>query len=415
MQATPQTTFKILGPLLLTVFLDLLGVGIVIPIAAPLLLNPAIGMLPFDFTLAHRSIILGFLLGSYALAQFFGAPILGAMADRYGRKIMLTTSLIGTCIGYVIFALGIYEKSIVLCFLSRILDGFTGGNIVIAMSSIADVTDEKNRAKNFGLVGMSFGLGFVLGPYIGGKLADPGIVSWFNFATPYWFVAALSAVNILLISLLFTETLPTPTNTKISFATGFKNIYAAFSDPGLRTIFFVVFFFTFGFNCFSQFFQVFMIEKYQYNLSEIADMFAYIGIWLALSMGLLTRPLSKKFQPHQIPVISLLCLGITMPFLIMPEQSKYLYFILPFIAIFNALTTPNITALVSLKAGPEKQGSIMGINQSMQSLAMATTPIIAGFITSININLPIITATCCIIISWLIFVIFFKKPQKDQN
>lgn len=411
MQAANQSTFKALGPLLLTVFLDLVGVGVVIPIAAPLLLDPKTNMLPIDYTLAHRSIILGFLLGSFALAQFFGAPILGAMADRYGRKIMLTASLVGTCIGYIIFALGIYEKSIFLCFLSRIVDGFTGGNIVIAMSSIADVTDEKNRARNFGLVGMSFGIGFVLGPYIGGKLADPSIVSWFNFATPYWFVAGLSAVNILLISLLFTETLPKATNTKISFNTGFKNIYAAFSDPSLRTIFFVVFFFAFGFNCFTQFFQVFMIEKHHYNLSDIANMFAYIGMWLAVTQGALTRPLSKKFQPHRIPAISLLCLGIAMPFLIMPDQSKYLYFILPFIAVFNGLSTPNITALVSLKAGPEKQGSIMGINQSMQSLAMAIPPIMAGFITSININLPIITASCCIIISWLIFVIFFKKPQ----
>ncbi len=405
-----KSTTKILAPLLLTVFLDLLGVGVVIPIAAPLLLNPSTGMLPIDFTLTHRSIILGFLLGSYPLAQFFGAPILGAMADRYGRKKLLTLSLIGTCIGYIIFAIGIYEHSILLCFLSRILDGFTGGNIAIAMSSIADVTDEKNRARNFGLIGMSFGIGFVLGPFIGGKLADPSIVSWFTFATPYWFTAILSAVNIFLISILFKETLPKARQTEISFFTGFRNIHTAFSDSNLRTIFLVVFFFTFGFNCFTQFFQVFMIGKHHYNQSDIADMFAFIGICLAITQGALTRPLSKKFSPYQIPKISVLMLGLVMPFLIFPDQSKYLYCILPFIAIFNGLTTPNTTALVSMQAGPEKQGSIMGINQSMQSLAMAIPPILAGFITTININLPIITASCSILIAWLIFITNVKKP-----
>ena len=183
----------------LTVFLDMLGVGIVIPVIAPLLLDPSHNMLSVDYTVEARTILLGFLIAAYPLAQFFGAPMLGALSDRFGRKKLLFISLIGTFAGYILFATAILEQNIYLLFFSRLLDGFTGGNISIALSAISDSSDEKSKAKNFGIVGAAFGLGFILGPYIGGKLADPGIVSWFNASTPFWFAAILTAVNLLFV------------------------------------------------------------------------------------------------------------------------------------------------------------------------------------------------------------------------
>jgi MFS family permease len=402
-------------PIILTVFIDLVGVGIVIPIAAPLLLTHANHLLPLHYDLSQRSIVLGFLLGSYSIAQFFGAPVLGALADKYGRKKLLLLSLAGTCGGYILFAYGILTHNIILCFASRTLDGFTGGNISIAMSAIADVTDEKNRAKNFGLVSMSFGLGFILGPFIGGKLADPQLVSWFNFATPYWFAAILCFSNMLLLIGMFKETLQHKSNRKISFATGFNNVKAALSDSRLRAIFIAVFFTVFGFNFFTQFFQVFLIHKFRYNQSDIADIFAYIGLWLAFTQGAITRLLSKKMDSPTAVTFSLVLLAITFPFLLLPKQSMELYFILPFIAIFNGVTAPNLTAVVSMQAGPDQQGSILGIRQSMQSLAMAAPPIIAGFMTTISVNLPIYAAAFFSLVGWIVFKFFFhEKTKKEQ-
>ena len=134
------------------------------------------------------------------MAQFFGAPILGAMSDRFGRKKILILSLVGTCIGYLFFGAGIAAASLITLFISRAIDGFTGGNISIALSAIADISDPKEKAKNFGLIGMAFGLGFILGPYIGGKLADPSVVGWFTHSTPFWFAAALTFLNIILVT-----------------------------------------------------------------------------------------------------------------------------------------------------------------------------------------------------------------------
>jgi DHA1 family tetracycline resistance protein-like MFS transporter len=395
----------------LTVFIDMLGVGIVIPVIAALLLDPSHNMLSAGTSMSTRTIILGFLIASYPLAQFFGAPMLGALSDRYGRRKLLALSLFGTLIGYILFAIAILEQNIFMLFVSRILDGFTGGNISVALSAISDFSDEKSKSKNFGMVGAAFGLGFILGPYIGGKLADPTIVSWFNAATPFWFAAILTSVNLLFVFAKFPETLRERRNTPVSVFTGMQNIGKAFKLTHLRTIFLVVFLLTLGFNFFTQFFQVFLINKFQFTISNIADIFAYIGIWIVIAQGGLQRPLSKKYSPLAILQISGILLGIALPMLLLPDQSKYIFFVLPFIAVFQGLTQPNITSLVSSQAGKDEQGQILGINQSIQSLGMAIPPIIASYINLVNINLPIVTASFCIILGWAVLIVFFRNKK----
>jgi len=147
----------------------------------------------------------GWLMSAFPLAQFLCTPILGQLADRYGRKKVLAFSIGGTAISYALFALGIYTKSIPLLFFARILDGISGGNISVAQAVIGDVSNAKNRAKNFGLVGVSIGIGFILGPFIGGKLSDPAVISWFDAATPFWFAAFLSIINHINLILLKVE------------------------------------------------------------------------------------------------------------------------------------------------------------------------------------------------------------------
>ncbi len=401
-----------LATIFFTVFMDLLGVGIAIPTTAVVLLNPHSGLLSPSVVFATRTFLLGLLIASYPLAQFFGAPILGALSDRFGRKKILTLSLLGTFVGYIFFASGILAHSLLLLFLSRIIDGFTGGNISIALSAMADISSDKDKPKNFGLVGMAFGLGFILGPYIGGKLSDPSIVSFFNLATPFWFAAFLSLVNILLVIKNLPETLKNKVHRPVSFTTGFKNLAKAMSMGNLRTLFTVVFLLTFGFSFFAQFFQVFLIQKFHYSQSQIGDLFAYIGLWIAITQGLLTRAISKKFSPTQILSVTILTLGLMFPLLLLPHKAIYLYFLLPFVAMSNGLTQPNSTTLISSLAESNSQGEILGISQSIQSLGMALPPLISGFIVSLNINLPILVACFCTLASWFVFTYSFKPKHK---
>jgi DHA1 family tetracycline resistance protein-like MFS transporter len=143
----------------------------------------------------------------------------------------LLISLLGTAIGYVLFALAVAWRDMPLLFISRILPGFTGGNVSIAMSAIADISHGPRKTRNFGYIGMAFGLGFILGPFIGGKLADPTVLPWFDAATPFWFAALLTVISILLCIVLFSETFHARVKTAINPLMGFQNLAKAFTIP----------------------------------------------------------------------------------------------------------------------------------------------------------------------------------------
>jgi MFS transporter, DHA1 family, tetracycline resistance protein len=219
----------------LVVFMDLVGFGIIIPVL-PLLLviknfgsvsNPSY-VLPMDFSQQNAYILYGFLLATYALGQFLATPILGQFSDKFGRKPILAYSLMGTCISYIIFAYGIITKDLGILFFSRFFDGITGGNISVAQAIVADISTPQNRAKNFGMIGAAFGLGFILGPYIGGKLSDPTVVSWFDASVPFWFAAILSFTSVLFVVFQLPETNQhIDGNKKIIWSQCINNIIAA--------------------------------------------------------------------------------------------------------------------------------------------------------------------------------------------
>ncbi len=402
-------------PVFLTVFIDMLGVGIAIPIFATVLLRSDANLFPIGTPENIRNITLGLLIASYPIVQFFGSPILGAISDRKGRKKVLTITITVTMIGYILFGIGLVLRNLPLLFASRIIDGFTGGSISVCMSSIADISDRDEKVRNFGLVGMAFGMGFILGPFIGGILSDPTIHPWFTYSMPFWFAAAVCGFNAILLQWKFKETLHTRIDTPISALTGIHNIVRAFQLPSLRTMFAVVFLLTLGFNFFTQFFQVYLIDKFAFTQSQIGYLFAFVGVWIAITQGGITRMLSHRFTPQQTLAGTIFLLAFTLPLLLLPENAIYLLVILPFVAIFEGLIIPNSNSIISNLADEKSQGEIMGINQSIQSLGMAIPPIIAGFIVSVHQNLPILSGAAFTLVAWVVFVRYYKeKPHEKQ-
>jgi DHA1 family tetracycline resistance protein-like MFS transporter len=391
----------------------MLGVGIIIPVIPALFFEESTAILDASYSEAQRSILYGFLIASYPVLQFFGAPLLGALSDRYGRKPMLTMSLFGTMIGYLLFAWAIKEGWLVLLFLSRMLPGFTGGNISIILSSIADVSDAQSKTRNFGLVGMAFGLGFILGPTLGGVLADNTVVSWFSSETPFYFTAAITLLNIILVWYRFRETLQQASSVPFSMLRGFRNIGKSFAAPNLRGIFTIVLGLSLGFTFFTQFYAVILIQDFDFTEKNIGLLFGWIGIWLAITQGLIVRKLSNIVAPKFILQFTILTLSIGIALVLLPDQAWWFYVIAPIIAISQGITSPNMTSVISEQANADQQGEILGINQSMQSLGQAIPPIIAGYLNAIDNRLPMVAAAGLIFLSWLIYMLLFGG-RKNQ-
>ncbi len=405
---------------LFTVFLDVLGVGILIPVLPQLIFTI---FMPAGYSRNESLIALGWLTAIFPLMQFFATPILGQLSDRYGRKRVLGFSLAGTGLGYVLFAFAIITKNIPLLFFARALDGITGGNISVARAVVADVSSKEHRTRNFGLIGACFGLGFVMGPYLGARLATPNInffglfdtPGWFGPSTPFWFTAILSAINVVLLLTFLPETHKHINDKlKLIWNKSLRNIQQAVLSPGLRIVFMSNFMYWGGFTFFTTFFQILLIEKLGFKQNNVGDFFAYIGLWIAFSQATLT-PLLSRFKNSSILRFSIIGTGVALFLQLLPNNTTQLLMVAPFIAIFNGLTLANATALVSKSVGPEIQGEVLGIDSSVQALAQAIPAIISGYIATFGINVPVIVGGSVVITGGIIFNLLYRAPKKELH
>jgi DHA1 family tetracycline resistance protein-like MFS transporter len=408
---------KALPIVLMIIFLDVLGVGILIPVLPQLVYNIFI---PAGHSLNSSFIILGWLTAIFPLMQFLATPILGQLSDRHGRKPVLGFSLVGTAAGYVLFAIAILNKNIPLLFLARAMDGITGGNISVARAVIADSSEPEHRTRNFGLIGAAFGLGFVLGPYIGARLANPHVnffglfktPHWFSPSTPFWFTAGLSVVTTLLVLFILPETHQhINKHLKLAWNKSLDNIRKAATHPALRVIFGAEFLFWGGFTFFTTFFQILLIQRLHFKPNNVGDFFAWIGIWMATTQAVLIPILAKRFKNHQVLRVALVGAGLTLFLQLWPRDTAQLLLVSPFIAIFVGMMIANATALVSLSADKAIQGEVLGIEASVQALAQGIPAAISGYIATMGINAPVIVGGSIMVFGGLMYN-FLYRPSK---
>ena len=405
-------------PIFLTVFIDLVGFGILIPIFPLLIGDTPFRVTPESWTPQQGLIMLGFLQAVYPLCTFVAAPILGQLSDRFGRRPVLALSIAGTALGYVIFALGIHAASIPLLFLGRALDGITGGNIAVAQAAIGDISDDTNRQKNFGLLGAAFGLGFIIGPYLGGKLSEPGVSfyglfttpSWFSATTPFWFATGLCVLNVVLIVTRFPETIAhKDPDKRIAFGTSVSNVVRGFTSPRLRVPLASSFLFNGGFTFFTTFFGVYLFRKFGFSQGKTGDYFAVVGLFIAFSQAVLVPVVAKRLPDYRVLRFAFFGVALAMSGFFLASSSWQLWAIIPVFTFFNGLVMANQSSLISRSAEPGRQGEAMGISSSVMNLAQVPASILVGFITgSITSNTPLVVATACIAAAGVVFVAFFR-------
>lgn len=326
-------------------------------------------------------------------------------------------TLFGTSASYALFAFAISAKFIPLLFISRAIAGITSGNLSVAQASIADLTKPEDRAKNFGLIGAAFGIGFIIGPFLGGKLSDPKLLPFFNPTIPFYFASILSLINAFSVRFNFSET-NKYLNPKsyIRWGKAIVNILKAFRIKSLRFLFLTNFTFFSGFTFFVTFISVFFIKKFHFTQGNIGDFFSFMGLWIAFTQAIITRRVAKYFNEGQVLKFTLLFDGIFIGLMYFAQSSWMLFMIAPFIAVCNGLSFANLTGLISRSADQKIQGEILGISASIQALAQLIPPILSGFIAaSFTPETPLIVASIIVILSGVLFITLYKGSNSPAH
>jgi DHA1 family tetracycline resistance protein-like MFS transporter len=383
----------------LTVLIDLIGFGIILPIF-PI----------FARELTHQNeMMVGLLLTSYSLMQFLFVPVLGRLSDRMGRKPVLIVSVIGTCVSFLLMGYALLPgvRSLPLLFLSRILDGISGANISAAQAYIADVTTAENRAKGMGIIGAAFGLGFILGPAVGGALAHYG------WQVPAFVAAGLSAVNALGIATILPESLKEKGRHTGEDMGRWSLISRVAKRPEIALPVFVFFLGQLAASISQVAFPLFMSDPnlhWRLGTQSIGYLFAYIGLVVAFIQGGLIGRLVKRLGEVRVAWIGLFVLAVS--YFLFPNVSTrpMLYLVLAGMAFGQGAMIPSLNSLVSRRSGAEEQGGILGVNQSMASLARVIGPLWAGWTYHSFAPASSYYSAAAVLVVALVAALSFGKP-----
>jgi DHA1 family tetracycline resistance protein-like MFS transporter len=351
----------------ITVFIDLVGFGIVIPV-----LPYYVEGTKFDAT--PRTV--GILFASYSVMQLIFSPILGRLSDRYGRRPVLFLSLLGTSLGFFIIG---FATTLWMLFLGRIIDGITGGNISTAQAYIADISTPENRAKSMGLIGAAFGLGFTFGPAIGGVLSQWGI------GVPFFFAGGLALANAVLLYFTLPETVTPDHPARASAAAEgrWSQLAQAVRQPRLAYVLAIYFLFVVAFSIMTTAFALFTMYRFGYDAAHNGYLFMYVGIIGAIIQGGLIGRLVKTFG--ELPLVLAGALMFALSLFAIPLTGpqtglSLLLLVGGTFAVGNALATPSLQTLASRSAGRGEQGGVLGVTQSVASLARTIGPTLAALL-----------------------------------
>ncbi len=389
-------------------FIDLVGFGIIIP------LSPYLAK-----SFGATGIEVGLLMAVYSLAQFFFSPIWGRLSDKFGRRPIILISVLGAAISHLAFA---FASDLWILFAARTFAGIFGANISVATAYIADVTDSKNRSKNMGIIGAAFGMGFILGPAIGGLLAELG--ESLGSTPPYGMgFPALGASLICFFNFCFAY-FKLPESLKPENRSGvekrvsrFKMITEFIVRPVIGPLMFVNGLFVVGMGQMEATLALFVKEEFKWDLRTTSFAFAYIGVMIAFTQGYLIRKLLPKYGERKLLAFGLILAVLGMGWIGLSNSVTDLALAMTLFALGNGLVQPTNLGSLSLLASEKEQGRVMGVNQSFSAMGRIIGPFLGGvFFDKLGMQSPYLVSAGLMLVCFLIVSMMYKKiPSRAEQ
>ena len=391
-----------LSVLFLTVFIDLVGFGIIIPV------------LPLYAERFHATpMAIGWLTGIYSGMQIIFTPILGKLSDRFGRRPVLMVSIAGTAFGFVLMGMA---TALPLLFAARILAGITGGNISIPQAYIADVTAPEERSRAMGMIGAAFGLGFTFGPLIG------GVMSRISYSAPFYFAACLALANVILVYFILPESLSREHRAKpheeATVAEVFRHGRGWMFGLVVATYFFLIT----GFSIMTAFFALFTEKRFGYDAQVNGYLFAFVGVLSVIVQGGLIGRLVKTFGEVTLTRVGLLLTAASLALLPASHNLTLLLVACAGLSFGSGFASPPLSGLASQMIDRSWQGRALGVMQSAGSAGRLIGPLLGGWLLMSDLKKPIseygrtpflVAALLCLAGGLLAFCL--KRPADDQS
>jgi len=348
--------------IILVVFIDLLGFSLIIP------------LLPYYAQTFNASdTTIGILLASYAAAQLIGAPLLGRASDRFGRRPILLISIFGTFLGFLLFGLA---GSLMILFASRILQGITGGNLSVAQAYITDVTDSKSRNRGLGMIGAAFGLGFIIGPALGGLLSN------ISYSVPAFVASALSFINLILIAFWLPESLTSEKRAQLTQkkpAWSLRALLEALKHPLTGPLLITRFLYSLAFVILQSIFSLFALRRFGMSVVATGFVLTYVGVVSVFTQAWLIGRLSRRFQDVIIIQGDLILLAFgLLAWAFAPNILVLVLSVTP-VAVAGGMLNTILPSALTKTVEPQDVGGILGLSTAIESSTRVIAPLLGGF------------------------------------
>lgn len=398
--------------LLLVVFVDVMGQGLIFPIINTLMLDTDRAFLPEATPMATRHFNYGLVMAVFYVAWFLGAAYISKVSDMIGRKPSILICLAGAFLGYVLTILALMYNSLWLLVLGRAITGFTAGNQPIAQAALVDISaDEADRARNMGLVMVAMSLGLIAGPVIGGVLSDQAIIGAFaSLQLPFYAAGGLIAATAVLVAAVFTDAYQPKKPLRFEPLEIFLVLWRATGRPVVLRIAIVFFLYEIVLNTFYIFMDTFLTERFSYGTFGTSMAMLVFGACLAFSGAFLVPFFRSRMSMRMIVYVAQSLIGLCCIAFVLAPTGLMSFLPVVVIGLAFGVGYPTLLAIFSLSVGEDEQGWVMGVSMALFTLGAAMTSLIGGEAMGIEMRLPFLYAAALSIVSLLAIRILWAFP-----